>query len=243
MAAGDLGLLSECIAEYDFSASGYSGGKLIDQTSYGNDLTFVNRGSASPTFNTRDGHDVTDFDNSFYYEGKSLMNPGFSIVFTVVHSSNSVVRYLFNDFERKAASDNFDADPYENTDTDIFSSGFMAKGIHINAGKATLRDVTGSGAQSASNTIGEATLYTAYVDIANNQNKISKNTDAFSTGSYTDNVNIFNSGNMMRIGFLTADGVDPAPFYFSLIKAYIFMGDVTQNPDFAQARLDEINSL
>lgn len=243
MAAGDLGLLDECIAWYDFSASGYSGGKLLDQK--GNcDLDFVNRGSSSPVFNTRDGNACTDFDDTFYYEGKSLMMPGFSVVLTGVQDTNSVVRYMIYDFSLKANSGNFDANPYDNTDTETLNSTYRGKGLYTFADRFTLNDRTGESANSANFTPGSADLITAVVSIADNENQIAKGTDAFTVNAYANSISAFNSGNIMRIGFLTAagGGIVP-PYYNSLIKAYFFMGDVTQNPDFAQARLDEIASL
>ena len=236
--------LEECIAAYDFSPAGFDNGQLVDQKG-SNNMDFVDRGVAAPVFNVRDGNDCTDLTNQFYYEGTSLLNPGFSCVITSVAGGLPFqVLYPIADAARLASPGNFAADPYENTDAQFLSNTFRQKGF-FNFG-SSLRFNDKVGVQTvASYTANEPTLYTGTVDVDNNALTITKNEDApIISNLFPNEIAIFNSGNFMRFGFLNADGsLLPANSYLSMIKMYFFAGDVTKNPDFAQARLDEINSL
>lgn len=233
--------IDTCIAAYDFSSAGFSSGQLIDGSGFGNNMNIV--GAAAPSFVTRSGHEMTDFDNSYYYEGFSLLGVNNSVIMVAETDVTSVVYRILGTASKKANDGNFSAVPYDNGANEFLSNTYRGKGIMIYSNSMRLDDPSSTSAQ-VSITKGAPLVFTGAVDLEANSLKASVNEAPFVQTAFPNNVGIGRNGAFMRIGFLRdANEALPAGKYISIKEMYFFKGNVFDHPDFASERAAAVAAL
>lgn len=233
--------ISTCIGAYDFSSSGFSGGQLLDTSGFGNHMDIV--GAASPTFITRNGHEMTDFDNTYFYEGYDLLGVNNSVIVIAEVNMNSVTQFILASVRKKVNAGNFDGVPYDNTELEIINNTYRRKGIMLYASSLRFNDPSGTSTYITP-PVGTPFLSTMAVDLEGNELQISLNEGAIASNAYTNNIGIGSNGAFMRIGFLREDGTSPAVGrYISVKEMYFFSGNVFEHPDFAAERATAVAAL
>lgn len=229
--------LDTCVAAYYCDSDGVVGGNLIDQTEFGNDLV----GAGTPVFATRDGFEVMDFDNAFWFEGMSPLLPGGSMVLVGVVDidAGSGSLHVVNTAAKNAAVGNFDAVPPDNSDADWLSSTYQRKSIFFTSNSARGFDRVGTSATAGNFTAGAMNIVTAAFPTVPYEIQAALGTGTVAASAYSAAVSAPRTGAMVRIGHLKASGGITAGKYCAAKRVYFFRGNVFDHAGFAAAMAAE----
>lgn len=232
--------LSNCVAAYHLEPAGVVGGQLIDQSGYGNHLDLI---FGTPLYATRDGIEMMDFDNSFWFEGRNVMLSGGSVavVGCLSMAGSEGVLYPVNTVSIKTTAGNFNALPYENTDAEWFSSTYQIKGVGFSQSRAvTLNDRTGVATPGAVWTNDQANLFVGCFDIATQTAIGARGSDTPTSNAVASGITAARDGALIRIGHIRSSGSFLTGRYVSAKRLYFFADNVFNHPSFATERAAEI---
>lgn len=234
--------LSTCVAAYSCDATGYDSisKKLVDGSGYGNHLDL--KVGTAPIFATRDGYQVMDFDNTYYFEGDSPLPPAGSIVLVGVtsHTGGDGNLYIINTASRKALAGNFDAVPPDNSDSEWFAGTYGRRPIFFNSMSPRIFGWTG-GQQAIGSAFsaGQMNMFSASVNQAPAQLQAATGAQSRQVSNFSKNAHASIYGDMLRIGHIKASDTLSGS-YIALKRAYFFLGNVFEHPEFEAARAAEM---
>lgn len=229
-----------CIGAFFLDSTGVSGSTLVDQTAYCNDLALL---TGAITYSTRDGQEVMDFDNSYWFEGPNLLIPGGSVVFVGVCDAPGADGSLMvlNTLSRKANPANWDGVPNNAVDADWHASIYARKALYFNTNIPRIFDrTTGVNSAGTAFTAGAMNIFTGGVSIEPARTEGSTGTQGVQTSNFAAAASASTVGSHMRVGHLKASGGITAGKYLSGKRLYFFNENVFNNSAFAAARAAEM---
>jgi hypothetical protein len=231
--------LDTCIGAYHCESAGVVGGALIDQTAYGNDLPLI---TGTPVFNTRDGFECMDLDNTYWFEGPSLLLTRGSMAVVAVINGTQADGTLaaVNTIRGTWSAGNFDGVPNNAVDADWFSSTWQRRYVGFFGQSPRLNERGGTSQAGTDFVSGAISLITGAFPGYPAQIQASTNTQAVQTSAFAAGSTACRIGHQMRIGHLKASGGLTGGRYCSLKRVYFFAGNVFDHPDFTTQRAAEI---
>lgn len=233
--------ISTCIAAYYCDATGFNTGskQLIDQSGYGNHLDI--KLLTAPVYANRAGHQVMDFDNTYYFEGQNLLQPGGSVVVVGCVSLDAVdgVLHVVATASRSASVGNFDGVPNETTDAEWFTAK-RQKQVFFYGNSPRMFENSGIGAEGADFVAGAMNLFTGAISLNPAQLQGATKTQVPAIAAFGAGATASAMGSHVRLGFLKTAGGLAATRYMGIKRVYFFAGNVFNHPDFATKRASEI---
>lgn len=235
-----LSSLPSLIAEYHTEPAGVVSSQLIDQSGFGEHLDLV---FGTPLYATRDGIEMMNFDNSFWFRGRNPMRSGGSVVvvgaLSMIGSEGSLS--VANTFGSNYPGNDYTAAGLP-SEADKFSSTFQVKSLSFGQGRNVIVfDRTGIASPGAVWANGQANLFCGCFDIDTQTVIGARGSDAPASNAVATGATTAREGRFMEVGHLRAAAGYPTAGYCSTKRIYFFAENIFNDPDFATARADEIS--
>lgn len=231
--------LANLIAEYHTEPAGVVGGQLIDQSGFGEHLDLV---FGTPVYATRDGIEMMNFDNSFWFQGRNVMRSGGSVVIvgalSMVGSEGTL--HVVNTFSGNYPGGDYTAVGLP-SEVDKFSSTYQVKSVAFGQSRSvTLFDRTGVATPGAAWTNGAANLFCGCFDIETQTAIGARGSDSPTSNAVANGVTTAREARFMEVGHIRSTAGYPSAGYCSAKRIYFFSENIFNDPGFAAARADEI---
>lgn len=229
--------LDTCIAAYYLDSTGYNtaAGVLEDKSGYGHDLYLTN---GTPAMVTRNGVEMMDLTGDWWFEGVSPLPPFGSVAAVgALSTSGADGTYVVLNTANSVGATEKDGVPP--TITDWFASANQRRAIQSNSNLLQGLDRVGTASGWQSVTAGATFLHTAAFDVTSDRLEARTN-GADATGSaFPSSAAAPNSGEMLRIGQVSASGSFSVGRYINLKRVYVFRGNILEHSGFTAAEAAE----